>query len=147
MDENNKFQQIFQPGYFLTSPRVFALDHFPDDVKWQLLEVPLDKKAFKSQGTFSYGDPQNGISDAEPIGLPLTKAPNGKIELRLKMLHTPPVIQLRMGNRDIQFEQSEKNGWITLRFSPASGRELQVWGGKKTRQIVSTTLLGTFPVN
>ena len=146
-DDNNKFQQIFQPGYFFTAPRIFALDHFPDDPKWQLLEAPLDQKAFKTQGTISYGDPHSGISDAEPIGLPLTKAPNGKIELRLKMLHPPSIIQLRMGNRDIQFEQSEKNGWITLRFSPASGRELQVWGGKKTRQIVSTTLLGTFPVN
>ena len=144
--DDGKFVQVFQPGFFFTPPRIFALDHFPDDEKWQLLETPMDKTTFKKQCAFSYGDPLLGIMDAEPFGLPLAKGTDGKMELRLKAAQPPSVIQLRMGGREIAFEQSVKDGWITLRFSPAQGRELQVWSGKKTRKVISTTLMGIFPV-
>lgn len=35
--------------YFLTPPKVFALDHFPDDPKWQLVKTPLTRGAFLRQ--------------------------------------------------------------------------------------------------
>jgi len=144
--DDRKFRQVFQPGFFFTPPRIFALDHFPDDEKWQLLEMPIDKATFKKQCSFSYGDPLRGIADAEPFGLPIAKGPDGKMELRLKIAEPPSTLVLSIGSRSIDFEQSEKDGWITLRFSPVQARELQVWGGKKTRKVISTTLMGIFPI-
>ncbi|MFN0174917.1 MAG: transglutaminase domain-containing protein [Saprospiraceae bacterium] len=145
-DENEKFQQVFQPGFFFTLPRVFALNHFPEDDKWQLLDQPIGKNEFKKQSAFSYADPVKGITDTEPFGSPLAKGMDGKVELRLKMQQAPSVVQLIMGNRDLKFERFEKDGWLTLRFVPTNGRELQVWGGEKNRNRVTTTLIGVFPV-
>ena len=145
-DENEKFHQVFQPGFFLTLPRIFALNHFPEDEKWQLLNPPIGKNEFKKQSAFSYADPVNGIADTEPFGIPLTKGVDGKVELRLKMQQAPSVVQLIMGNRDLKFERFEKDGWLTLRFVPTNGPELQVWGGERNRNRVTTTLIGVFPV-
>ncbi len=144
-DGDNHFQQIFQPGYFLPAPHVFALNHFPDEEKWQLLDTPIDQKEFKNQPVISYGNTVRGIMDAEPFGAPLTKGADGKVELRLKIQQPPSVIQLKMGDRELKFERSEKDGWLTLRFVP-TGRELQVWGGEKSGQGIHTTLMAIFQV-
>ena len=37
---SNQFVQHFDDHYFLTPPEQFALDHFPDDLKWSLLQQP-----------------------------------------------------------------------------------------------------------
>src|SRR5437762_1774165 len=37
---SNQFVQHFEDQYFLTPPEQFALDHFPDDLKWSLLLRP-----------------------------------------------------------------------------------------------------------
>ncbi|MCY7327008.1 MAG: hypothetical protein LH618_00500 [Saprospiraceae bacterium] len=142
---NNEFHQAFLPGHFLPLPRIFALTHFPDDEKWQLLDKPIDKKEFKNQPVFSYGDLVSDIMDTEPFGVPLTKGADGKVELRLKIQQPPEVIKLKMSGRDIKFESSDKDGWLTLRFVPA-GRELQVWGGERTKQGIHTTLMAIFTV-
>ncbi len=39
----------FRTDYLLTPPNVFALDHFPKDVNWQLLEKPLTRGEFIRQ--------------------------------------------------------------------------------------------------
>jgi hypothetical protein len=145
-DEKGKFRQVFLPGFFFTAPRVFALDHLPTEEKWQLLKKPISKTAFKNQCVFSYGDLENGIQDAEPLEEPLTKASDGKMELRLKIAQAPPVLQLRMGGQDLPFDRAEKDEWIILRFHPKKNSELEVWGGTKVRQVTTTTLIGVFPV-
>ena len=145
-DGDGKFRQVFRPGYFCTPPRLFALDHFPDDARWQLLDAPIGKKEFKNQPAFSYGDPENGILDTEPFGLPLATGADGKVELRLKFQRMPSVILLKMGERMIESEQTEKDGWLTLRFVPADGRQLQVWAGERMQKGVRTTLIGVFPI-
>jgi len=38
--KDNNFIKRFDDQYFLTAPAQFALDHFPDDLKWTLLEQP-----------------------------------------------------------------------------------------------------------
>ena len=143
-DDNNKFRKSFQAGYFFTPPRIFALDHLPDDEKWQLLEIPLSKSSFKKQCTFSYGDPQRDISDVMPFNTPLTEGPDGKLELKLKIIQPPAVILLTVGKKEIPFERSEQEGWVTLRFQTPPGRDVQVWGGKKTGKSISTSLMGIF---
>ena len=143
---NNKFRQVFQPGYFCTEPRLFALDHWPDDSKWQFLDQPMDKAAFKAQATFDYGDPETELLDTEPFAVPLSKGKDGFVELRIKMKNSPSVIELQMNHQTLKFERSEKDGWIILRFRPNAGRELELWTGAEDRGSIRTSLVGVFPI-
>lgn len=143
--EEDKFYRNFQPGYFFTTPRLFILDHFPDDSKWQLLETPLDKNAFKKQVAIDYGNPEKGIFDAEPLG-PLSKDANGKIKLRLKVGTPAQVYRLVMNGRDIPFEYTAEKEWVQLVFKPNAARSLQVWAGEQSKKSIQTTLVGVFPV-
>ncbi len=143
-DDQGKFQPVFQPGYFNTEPRVFALDHFPEEEKWQLLENPVPKSTFKDQSLFNYGDPLRDIQDAEPWGAPLGKGPDGKMELRLKIQKPPGLIRLEMGGRNIPFERRDESGWTILRFSPSGSRPVEIWGGEKTKKGAYFTLMGIF---
>lgn len=143
---NKQFRKTFQPGYFFTSPRLFALDHFPEEAKWQMLDSPLSKEAFKKQSNFTYGDPAKDLLDMEPFGAPLSKDKQGKITLRLKMKSPLSVFELVMNGRALKYERSEKEGWVILTFKPNNGRELQLWGGTESKNEVRTTLLGIFPV-
>jgi transglutaminase/protease-like cytokinesis protein 3 len=43
---NNQFIKHFDDQYFLTLPEQFALDHFPDDLKWSLLQQPPASENF-----------------------------------------------------------------------------------------------------
>lgn len=143
---NKQFRKVFQPGYFFTSPRIFALDHFPEEEKWQFLDAPLSKDNFKKQANFTYGDPAKDLLDTEPFGAPLSKDKQGKITLRLKMKAPLSVFELVMNGRALKYERSEKDGWIILQFKPNNGRELQLWGGTESKNEVRTTLLGVFPL-
>ena len=143
--EDNKYYRHFQPGYFCTEPRLFLLDHFPEEEKWQLLETPIGKSAFKKQIAIDYGDPANGILDAEPFG-PLHKNADGKITLRLKVDQPAQVYRLVMNGRDLPFEYTTDKGWLQFVFKPNAGRQLQVWAGKKNKDGTNTTLFGIFPV-
>ena len=144
--EDKKFYPVFQPGYFFTEPRIFALDHFPDEEKWQCMDTPISKAAFKSQSNFSYGDPIKGIQDASPLNSDWSMGQDGKVELRLKIRKPPSVIQLSMNGRNLPFERLDKDGWVTLRFVQARGSELEVWGGEKSKKVIRTTLMGVFQV-
>ncbi len=149
VEGGDDFNQVFQPGYFFTDPRIFSVNHFPKEEKWQLLDKPLTKEEFKSRPVFSYGIPELGVLDMQPFGSALTRAADGKVEVRLRFLQVPEVIRLKMGTREILlFDRSEpdQDGWVTLRFHAGSGRELQVWGGEQTKNGVHTRLLGVFPV-
>lgn len=141
-----QFRQVFQPGYFFTEPKLFALDHLPEEAKWQFLDKPLDKTTFKEQPNFSYGDPVHDIQDTRPFGQALSRGSDGKIELRLQFQEAPTVIELKMGGRSLKFDRFDKENWVILRFIPANSRELQVWGGEKNKKGIFTTLLGVFPV-
>jgi len=43
---SNEFIRHFDDQYFLTPPEQFALDHFPDDLKWSLLQQPPTPREF-----------------------------------------------------------------------------------------------------
>ncbi len=144
-DGDHKFEKDFQPGFFCPLPRVFALNHFPTDQKWQLLETPIDRTTFKAQPAFDYGDPVADIMNTEPLGLPLIKDAKGQTELRLQIQSPPKVIILKSGSRELKFERTEKDGWLILNFTPG-GREVQVWGGETSRQGTYTKLMGIFVV-
>lgn len=146
VEDGNDFNQYFQSGFFLTPPRIFATNHFPKDEKWQLLDQPIDKETFKNQPVFTYGDPERGIADVDPVGTPAARTADGKVQLRVKFRQPPSVIRLKAAGREPDFKRTEKDGWTVLDFTLANGREVQVWGGEKTKKGVHTKLLGVFPV-
>lgn len=50
----------FDDFYFLTDPDEFVHSHFPDEKKWQLLDVPIsleefERRVFKTSAFFSFG--------------------------------------------------------------------------------------------
>jgi len=46
LDGAGRFAPRFTDHYFLTPPEVFADDHFPHDVRWQLLERPISREEY-----------------------------------------------------------------------------------------------------
>jgi len=47
------FEKRYSTAYYLTPPRVFNLDHLPDNARWQLLETPLTRGEFLRQPALS----------------------------------------------------------------------------------------------
>ena len=70
---SNEFIKHFDDQYFLTSPEQFALDHFPDDLEWSLLQQPpaikefqhspYKSRCFTKYNITSYG-PETGVIQA-----------------------------------------------------------------------------------
>ncbi len=49
---DDNFIQQFDPFYFNTDPKLFILNHFPDNPKWQLLNVPVLKTDYINQPSY-----------------------------------------------------------------------------------------------
>jgi transglutaminase-like putative cysteine protease len=47
--KGRSFTKKLRTAYFLTPPKVFATDHFPDEKRWQLLAKPLSRSEFIRQ--------------------------------------------------------------------------------------------------
>lgn len=141
-EETWKFRAKFQPGFFMPSPRLFVLHHFPDEEEWQLLDEPVSKKEFKSQPSVIYATENWTITDAEPLDKILPEAENGQFEIRLKTLNPPKFIWLEAAGKKSIVEQKQENGWLILRFEQPKGREIRFWAGEKPTGKVS--LLGVF---
>lgn len=146
VEGGDDFNQLFQPGYFLTEPRIFIGNHFPEDAKWQLLDAPIDKETFKKQPVISYGNLDHGIVDAEPLHEGISRSAEGKMQLKLKFSKPQDVVRVKVGTREVEAKSSEKDGWTVLEFSSNYGREVQVWLGERTEKGVHTKLGGVFPV-
>ena len=110
------------------------------------MDTPISEASFKNQSNFAYGDPIKGIQDATPLNSDWRMGKDGKVELRLKIKKPPAVILLSMNGRNLPFERQDKDGWVLLRFVQARGRELEVWGGEKTKKVTHTKLMGVFQV-
>ena len=49
----NAFNKNFNTQYFNANPEDFISNHFPDQTKWQLLDIPLSKNDYINSPTFS----------------------------------------------------------------------------------------------
>ena len=45
---SGRYHRDYHEGFFMSSPELFALNHFPDNSKWQLLKKPVTKQEFKN---------------------------------------------------------------------------------------------------
>jgi peptidoglycan hydrolase-like protein with peptidoglycan-binding domain len=52
-NETNTFEKKFNPQYFNADPLSFISNHFPDNSKWQLLDIPISKNDYINSPTFS----------------------------------------------------------------------------------------------
>jgi transglutaminase/protease-like cytokinesis protein 3 len=69
---SNEFVHHIDEAYFLPSPQQFILDHYPEDLKWTLLDRPPTSREFRFS-PFKYKSfIKYGITSASP--------PNGTIE-------------------------------------------------------------------
>jgi hypothetical protein len=128
--EKGKFHRAYSPGYFLSDPRLFILNHLPDDEKWQLLEKPLSESAFKKQAWVNYGDSKYLIEAAEPLDGPLIKLAD-QVEVRLKFAKKPPVLLVMgKGKKTLPYQESKAEGYTVLKFRPKSNTEIEIMGGK-----------------
>ena len=71
----------FRTTYFLTPPRAFLLDHFPDKTKWQLLKTPVSTGDFLRQPLMDAGSFAWGVSIAAPKTGRGTTTKNARITL------------------------------------------------------------------
>ena len=70
VDTSGKFQRQFDEFWFLTDPEIFAYDHFPSHVRWQLLEEPIEIEEFNKKPSLTEKSRELGfrlISHREPI--------------------------------------------------------------------------------
>jgi peptidoglycan hydrolase-like protein with peptidoglycan-binding domain len=52
-DSKNSFNKNFNVQYFNANPKDFISNHFPDNSKWQLLDIPISKNEYINSPTFS----------------------------------------------------------------------------------------------
>jgi len=53
VDDSRKFVPAYNEHYFLTDPRQFIIDHFPQHAKWQLIHPPFSIEDFESWAQFT----------------------------------------------------------------------------------------------
>ena len=63
---NGKFKKEFKEGYFLVEPEHLIKSHFPEEAKFQYLEVPITKKAFSKIPVIQYGYYKFKVQDHIP---------------------------------------------------------------------------------
>ena len=63
---NGRFKRRFTGDYFMADPRLFVLEHYPDNPKWQLLPKPLTKKQFATRVFVYSGFHDYGIKAFSP---------------------------------------------------------------------------------
>ncbi|MBX3192266.1 MAG: hypothetical protein KF819_35075 [Labilithrix sp.] len=76
------FQKRYQTEYLFTPPELFAVTHFPDAPKWQLLERPLSRVEFFRRPVLAPAFFAHGLELVAPDRSQVTTA--GSIELSIK---------------------------------------------------------------
>lgn len=138
-DEKGDFVPEFQSGYFATAPRIFLLNHFPDQSKWQLMEEPIDVATFKKLSHYAYGNLKTGIQDAI-----MEKSSGGFVSLKMNIRNPPTYLYIHMSGKDLSVNRKDQDGWTTLTFKPTAAQKFEIWGGEKRNQKIHLTLMGQF---
>lgn len=95
--ETYVFKFNYNDGYFLTSPELFAINHFPEDNKWLLIDdVKLTFKTFL-EAPIIYGKAYtNLIHHDTPKKLSNTLRRNEKITFKYQLVKPTPVNQIHL---------------------------------------------------
>lgn len=117
--------------YFDTPPALFALNHLPDESKWQLLDRPISKTTFGNQPFLDICNAQFPVMACAPASGKLVPA-GGQTQIRLKLGAMPKVLVLRTAqNKPIASNiTTTADGWVSLRFSAAGTSQVSVLAGE-----------------
>ncbi len=64
--ENGNFRKEYRTDYLFTPPEIFAVDHLPDNPKWQLLEDPITRGEFVRRPMMRTGFYRQGLVLKKP---------------------------------------------------------------------------------
>lgn len=82
---NNEFVHHMDDSYFMTPPQQFILDHYPEDLKWTLLEHPPTLREFHFS-PFKYKSfVKYGIVSASPANGTIEVAIGDTVQIELKL--------------------------------------------------------------
>lgn len=107
LDDDQKFVEVFNDAYFFTDAKPFALNHYPTDPLFQLLEKPVDLATFKLRK----GDP-----------VPTTSAttltiPNPKDSLDQFIALDSAAADLNSALRTLRFDPTNSPATLTVAFN------------------------------
>lgn len=108
----------FTLGYFLTDPKLFIHNHYPDSVKWQLLEEPVSyddffQLAFLHRGFIEYGG--QSLSPGTAI-IPKSKATTFEFRFEEPIDGKLAIIE---GDNPMIVESRRKGNTYTVQFKPS----------------------------
>lgn len=128
-DGCSKFVQVFSPGFFLTPPAWFALNHLPKEEKWQLLETPITAADFEDRPVINYGQAVYAL-EGFSMQLEPGSEEEGQLRIRLKFAGSAPDLRLQTSTgRPIPFRTSEdESGYLALSFSAPRASSLTIFG-------------------
>ncbi len=82
---NNSFVEVYNDGYFLADPKIYAKSHFPSDIRWSLLDIT--NNANFSAPPLIYGETfERQIIPIHPKKMDLEILINDKITFHFKTL-------------------------------------------------------------
>ena len=126
-----KFRRRLSMSYFMTSPELFILNHLPDEKQWQLLDQPINKKAFVQQPLINYGDADFQIKAFAPS---TESVNNRQQQIWLVFENAPKFLALTTKKqRRIDCKRVEKEGKTILIFTPPGSKEVLLFGGNSKR--------------
>ena len=132
-NETTRFYRRLSPGYFMIAPELLIQTHFPEDKEWQLLEKPLDQKAFADQPIINVVDTKYQIEDASRK-IEISKS--GKKMVRLKFKNTPKYLLVtNRKSKPIDFKKRVENGYTIVEFSKSKAKKIVIWGGNSRKKL------------
>jgi hypothetical protein len=82
---SNEFVHHLDESYFLSSPQQFILDHYPEDLRWTLLEHPPTLREFRFS-PFKYKSfIKYGITSATPANGTIEASVGDTVQIELKL--------------------------------------------------------------
>jgi hypothetical protein len=130
--DGTKFYRSIAPGFFFTSPELFAQNHFPDDERWQLLQKPLSKKEFSDQPLINYGQTEYRILDFAPR-VEISEGGNKK-EIWLVFETVPQeLLVTNKRGKPLAFQRTDTDGKVVLSFSGSTSGGISIFGGRSLR--------------
>lgn len=134
------FTKSFKSGFFMTPPQLFALSHFPDDEKWQLLKEPLSKAEFAAQPYPFHELLEPAILDYFPRNGLLDRDLN-EIVLGLELKDRDQRFVLIHNRKMTHYQPEMEEAQILFRIPSAKFRKgeltIAVIKGKKAKPVIS----------
>lgn len=126
---NRKFTRRLELGHFMTPPLWFVQRHLPDDLKWELLDQPIDSKRFPTLPLINYGQSDYPLLD---FSQELEKLPDGRVQARFQFSTTPKVFLVvnSQSKNPIEFEQKEEGGFTIFQFTPRGRGDVTIYMGE-----------------